>query len=277
MNLQRKPLVNSRKSAKRTVSPEPIKVILLNEEHIAVLSETPQSPETTIVTIGNSNRTYVSYSPPLAGEFTIKKNDKDRFTPILQFNAIDSNKDGTCDYYGLGTTLCSEHIEVESNFNQPLITEAANIEALTLIVPPQTVSKDTRGFPGDQALLSNKDIVYSTGEKWKPIRAEAEELRKTVTLTSPEVTGIIGQISVGTIITLKVASTSTDKYSIEFYDGPTDYGSVIYSKQDIEGNSADNIVFSSDIIYGTIYYKLTNNNEDNAEGSVVLSYKFKYI
>ncbi|MDY0198893.1 MAG: hypothetical protein RBR68_13865, partial [Tenuifilaceae bacterium] len=202
---------------------------------------------------------------------------KDKFIPILQFNSLDNNKEGTCDYYGLGTTLCTEHIETDIEFLKPLVTDAANLASLSLQVPPQSANKDTRGFPGDQALLSNKSLAYSTGTEWRFIKAETEELNKAIILTSPSVSGTIGQINTGTIITLKVLSISIDKYDIELYDGIIENNNIIYSKSNIEGNSEDNIIFSSTITDGSLYYKLTNNNLDNAEGSVVITYRFKYI
>lgn len=165
MSINRKSLSDVRLTPERTIPAEPIKVEYINGEYVALLAEAPLSVQTTTVVLDGTQRIYTTSQTPTVGTYSIKKHSN-KFIPILLFHESDNNLTGTCDYYKTGTILCAAHWEADHEFLKPLVTDYSTVEELAGNIPP-TTDFNTRGYPGDRALLLDKSVVYSTGTSWQ--------------------------------------------------------------------------------------------------------------
>lgn len=163
MRLNRIILHDFRTLGSPTPVPEPIEVMYYNEEYVAPLAEVPDNGSPVTVLIGGNARTVVT-GIPNPGECRIKTYGNS-YLPLIEFHPNDNGLTGTVDYTRTGSILTDLHVKLEQEFNAPLITNYATVAALTAAVPPQSDS-NTRGYPGDKALLTDGTQLVSDGTVW---------------------------------------------------------------------------------------------------------------
>lgn len=155
----------------RTQTPEEFPAVELDSEtgaYFTLLREAPSdptNPDTPMtVTVAGAARARVT-GAPAPGEYRVRTATVGATTewlPVLEFNAADLGRIGTCDYYRGGSVYTRPWMERLHSFSRPL--QATSLAALQADSPAQSDAW-TRGGPLDLAIVAGV-LYYSNGVEW---------------------------------------------------------------------------------------------------------------
>lgn len=140
----------------------------------ALITETPDSVATNIVTVGGNPRTYVDGAPG-AGQYSIQTQQvsdsqgyaRVELLPILIFNAADEGQSGTIDYYRTGTTLTGEFFVEAMDFATDRANHTGSDTAMSAVTITSTAASGSDGFAlqnnGARLRLGTYSYLYEDG------------------------------------------------------------------------------------------------------------------